>query len=91
MVSGKAKSCPNCGIPIADIPDTMVTRGHLNTIQETSKKFKLQSLLSTVLIILGVIWMFIATKETKTVSSLVTLVGIVWFITNKFRVWWHHK
>ena len=54
-VSDKAETCPNCGAPIAAARETEKAGTQLKTVQETSKKFKLQTLISVLLIIVGTV------------------------------------
>lgn len=69
----------------------------VTTIQETGKGLKLQIMLSVGMIIVGMIWLFSdfknldPEKDTFLAPSLVTLVGLVWYLVTKFRIWWHHK
>jgi len=94
-VSDKAATCPKCGAPIAIAQETKAAGVQINTVQETSKKFKLQSLLSVSLIIIGIV-MLSATgsasnSEPSIMPVLITTIGLIWFIVNRFRIWWHHK
>lgn len=91
MVSEKAESCPKCAAPIAEKRHIEAAGTQVKTIEETSKKFKLHTLMSIGLFIAGLV---VASKETGDASPLagiMILVSIAWFITNKFRIWWHHK
>jgi len=103
IVSTKAEMCPNCGNPIVGKKEFDVTGTHVKTIQKTSKKFKIQTLLSTFLIIIGIIWgMIIICGQSQlqepqqnynlvVVPSLFFNIGIIWYIINRIRIWWHHK
>lgn len=62
-------------------------------MQETSKKLKLQSVLSVSLMGLGVI-VIGANNDTGNPSMAGPLMfggGLIWFIVNRIRIWWHHK
>jgi len=64
------------------------------TIQETHKTFKLQSVLSIMLVIAGFIAL-LAFVDASPLVSLITLLsifgGMVWHIVNRVRIWWNHK
>lgn len=95
-VSDKAATCPNCGNPIATLQESISAGAPLNTIQETSKKFKLQTLLSVALIIGGILWVASisgdpAQEDDAGKAGIVIMAGLLWYIINRFRIWWHHK
>lgn len=80
-VSDLAKTCPNCGIGISD--------GKL-TIQQTSKRLKLQMVFSFFLMIpLPVILIFFIGTD-KTFPIISVILGIVWSIVTSIRMWWNH-
>lgn len=92
-VSARAGCCPQCGAPVAeDGPGLAVA-----TVQKTSKRLKLHLLLSTLIFLTGVILIIvaIASEETSILAVggpgfLATLVGLVWLIVTKLRIWWRH-
>jgi uncharacterized membrane protein YvbJ len=94
-VSSKAESCPKCGAPISTARETQAAGAAIKTVQETSKKFKLQSLISVVLIIIGFVWMLNLSQnsasEPSPIPGILIFVGFFWYIVNRFRIWWHHK
>ncbi len=94
-VSDKAESCPKCGAPIASAQETKAAGVQIRTVQETSKKFKLQSLLSISLIIIGFVSLSVTSSnpqnEPSTIPVLLIVFGLIWYVVNRFRVWWHHK
>ena len=95
-VSDKAVSCPKCGAPISGAQEARAAGTNINTVQETSKKFKLQSLISASLIIIGVVWATSSTSgdttsEPSVIPGMFITIGLVWFVVNRFRIWWHHK
>ena len=100
-VSDKAETCPQCGAPIANALETKAAGSQIKTIQETSKKFKLHSIISGALFIIGTAWMTQLgdTPPGSTGSSLIAgliafslmVIGFLWFIINQLRIWWHHK
>jgi len=94
-VSDKAEACPKCGAPIATARETSAAGAQIRTVQETSKKFKLQTLISVSLIIIGVVWLISVSNnpqsEPSAMPGLFIFIGLVWYIINRFRIWWHHK
>ncbi len=64
------------------------------TVEQTSKKLKLQSALSVVLLIIGAVWLWTAISadaESTTIPAWMTTIGMIWYITTRIRIWWHHK
>ncbi|MCK4705825.1 MAG: zinc-ribbon domain-containing protein [Gammaproteobacteria bacterium] len=97
-VSDKASTCPKCGAPISNDNESVGSGVHLKTVQETSKKFKLQTLLSVSFIIVGGVWSFVSVSavtegiaEPSPAGAYILLIGIIWYLINRFRIWWHHK
>lgn len=95
QISDKAPTCPKCGAPISKKMDEEGPETKVITVQETSKRLKSQVLLSTSVFIIGLIW-FIASinsdsSETAMIPFLLILIGIVWNIVTRIRIWWHHK
>lgn len=93
-VSDKAEACPKCGAPIANARESVAAGTQIKTIQETSKKFKLQTLISVFLFIIGVVWVMAvanAPQSNPTIPGLLIFIGLIWYIVNRFRIWWHHK
>ncbi len=89
-ISDKAPACPKCGAPIS--AEKIATESDLVTTQETSKKLKMHILISVLLIFGGTI-IALATAQSGGAGfgTLIAVVGLVWFITTRFRTWWHHK
>jgi uncharacterized membrane protein YvbJ len=98
-VSDKAPSCPHCGSPIAAAREQNETGVMITTIQETSKKFKLQIVLSACVFWGGLIWMWIFAYNSGTnfsmvyirTGGLITIAGLIWYLITRFNIWWHHK
>ena len=95
-VSDQATSCPHCGAPIAAAHESKAAGAPLTTVQETSKKLKLQIVIASLLFWAGVIWLFvdhnsIVRPGESIAAPLMTLGGLIWYITTRFRIWWHHK
>ncbi len=95
-VSDKAEACPKCGAPIAAAREAVAAGTQIKTVQETSKKFKLQTLISVSLIIIGFVWNITVSDTPQSESSeipgrVIIVIGLVWYVVNRFRIWWHHK
>ena len=89
-VSDKATSCPKCGAPIAS-NESIAAGATLKTVQETSKKFKLQSLISVSLIIIGFVWFIVSNspengQEPSGAAISMVLIGMIWYIVNRFSL-----
>ena len=98
QVSSIAESCPHCGAPIAGAKEGQSAGAPIKTIQETSKKLKLQILISSLVFWVGVIWIFAEINGAKysaddpsSIPALMIFVGLVWYLVTRFRIWWHHK
>ena len=94
-VSSSAETCPKCAYPIAGGGSTQAHAGKVQTVEQTGKKYKLQQLLSVLVIIVGVIMVIAATSGDKPggdagLGGLAILVGIIWYIITRFTTWWHH-
>ena len=98
QISSNAECCPKCGYPIAGGGSTQAHGGKIQTVEQTSKKYKLQQLLSSLLIIVSVIMIADSSSEGADSSSEVAvsgilglIVGLIWFIVVRFLTWWHHS
>lgn len=96
QVSSSAESCPKCAYPIAGGGTTQAHGGKIQTVEQTSKRYKLQQLLSSLLII-GSVVVIIAGFSGDQPSSgagafgvFGLLMGLIWFIVVRFMTWWHH-
>lgn len=86
-VSNKAAACPGCGAPFeSEAKGSGVKR--LTTTQRTSKSIKLQGALAGIMIIIGLYLMVAHPADDS--STLIFLIGFIWFIVNRARKWWHH-
>lgn len=96
-VPDAAPSCPNCGVPIAGAKKEKAAGGQLTTIQTTGKKLKIHSLLSALLVIMGFLGTLVVMcgmeQGGKCVMVPVTLfiIGFVWCVIARFKIWCHHK
>jgi len=82
-VSDKAIQCPKCACPIKT-----QMNDHVQTIEQTSKNLKLQSLIGSIILILGFISMFKFGMSWITLTLLI--IGIISIISVKISIWWHH-
>jgi uncharacterized membrane protein YvbJ len=94
-VSDRADSCPKCAYPITGGGTTQAHGGKIQTIEQTSKKYKLQQLLSTFLTIGSFIVMIVgfsgeSSQGAGAFGMLGFIVGLIWFIGVRFISWWHH-
>lgn len=96
QVSSSAESCPKCAYPIAGGGSTQAHGGKIQTIEQTSKRYKLQQLLSSLLIIGSVVVMIVGFSGNEPSSGaaafgvLGLVVGLIWFTVVRFVTWWHH-
>ena len=98
-VSDKAEKCPKCAYPI----NTQIKEGKIQTIELTSKKYKIQLVLSVLLLSLGLFISLAAAGLAAaggggTLPALLAFIGIpsmvvglIWYIITKIRIWWHHE
>lgn len=93
QVSTAAAACPKCGSPIG----SPAVGTPLSTIQQTSKRLKAQIILSSLAFGIGLVWVltaFAGDAENPSLSPIAVtlfLVGMICYLTTKFRIWWHHK
>ena len=88
-VSSTAASCPQCGSPVSAAGGNAAGVA-VTTLQETSKKLKLQMLMFLAAFVGGLIWA-IASEGESVVGIVILVVGLIGLFVTKFRVWWHHK
>jgi len=91
QVSTAAASCPKCGAPIA----SQSIGTPLATIQQTSKQLKVHIIFSSLAFWIGLFWFIFALASEQQTSSIIAIilliVGMVWYLATKIRIWWHHK
>lgn len=97
-VSNKAVACPHCGAPVARAATEYAAIGtRVSTVQETSKRLKLNILFSALFWWTGFIWLMVELNSVEgpsrsiAIAGLLLFVGGVWYLITKFRIWWHHK
>jgi predicted amidophosphoribosyltransferase len=99
-ISSHAEACPHCGVPIAKVRETEEASERLQTIQQISKKLKLHNLISLSLLFSGIAGASVlrslaksgrpASSEVVAIVALLVLVGGVWYLVTRIRVWRHH-
>jgi len=63
--------------------------GRVYTTQGTYKTFKAQKVISTAIMIIGFI--MIMAEPTSTAAIALFLIGLVWYVVNRIRIWWNHS
>ena len=63
------------------------------TVELTSKRLKLHTMLSVMLLIVGGVWLWVAidADADAMIPGWLTFIGIVWYVVTRIRIWWHHK
>lgn len=84
QVSDLAPTCPACGAPIA----TATARTSVVAIERTAKRFKVQSLLSMIGTGIGLVAVY-ANPEWLP-GSVITAACLIWYVSTRVRIWWHH-
>jgi uncharacterized membrane protein YvbJ len=90
-VSDKAEKCPKCAYPISG----QSSAEKVQIIEQTSKRLKKQMIFAILAMILGLIIAISSSTNNSTGGSvfgmLLIITGIIWVITVKIKIWWHHK
>ena len=96
-ISNTAISCPHCGASIKTEKNTVFSNLDTITIQQTSKKLKIHTIYSILIIIIGFI-LNIKSQLLGTfaiyiaiVGQVFILIGLFWLIITRLRIWWNHK
>jgi len=93
QVSTSAAACPKCGAPVGSTG----IGTPLSTIQQTSKRLKVHIIFSSLFFWIGTIWLIASCSaqgenpNPSGVGITLVMVGVIWFLVTKFRIWWHHK
>ncbi len=93
QVSTTATACPKCGAPVGS--EGIGTP--LTTTQLTSKRLKVHIIFSALAFWIGLIWGIFGSAADQSnpspspVAVILIMVGSVWYIITKIRIWWHHK
>ena len=99
QVSTSAAACPKCGAPVA----STAIGTPLATIQQTSKRLKLQIIFASLAFWGGLIWAFVMVGKNPEaaraeeipplfgLAAFLIMFGFFWYLLTKFRIWWHHK
>ena len=95
QVSSMAESCPKCAFPIAGGGSSQAHGGKIQTIEKTSKPYKLQQILAAALVFGSFFALIISIMEGDTqvglgLSAFGVLLGTIWYIVVQFMIWWHH-
>ena len=94
-ISDKAAVCPHCGAPVGQDKESKGSGvKQLTTTQGTSKSIKLQGAIAVTMIIVGICWMYtvgsVNPQADLTLPGAITAIGLVWYVANRIRRWWHH-
>ena len=94
-VSSLAGSCPKCAYPIAGGGSTQANAGKIQTVEQRSKRLKLEEVLSKWLCWGSGFVIFVAMGNDLffvipfAVFGLIA--GFIWRGINEIEIWWHHK
>lgn len=93
-----AIKCKHCGEFIGEKNEKSSTGNKVQTIELTSKKYKLQMLLSTLLTFVSLFFMFNGCVRVDSgLEGHVAIwvfgffAGLIWFCLVRFQIWWHHS
>ncbi|WP_299198404.1 hypothetical protein [uncultured Amphritea sp.] len=93
-VSDRAPACVNCGCPISSASDVAALKTPLTTTQGTAKRLKAHSAISMTLLVVSLLWVFMASSspnpEPSIIAPAVCFLSLVWLIVTRIRIWWHH-
>lgn len=65
--------------------------------QKTFQKLKTQKTIASLVFWIGVIWVVVQIAsiekggEQSDVGMILMLVGLVWYVITRYRIWWHQK
>ena len=67
------------------------------TTQLTSKSLKLQTILSSLIFWIGFTFFAVGVNSTTnpgegaTIGGWMMVIGIIWYLVNRFRIFWNHE
>ena len=94
-----ADTCPKCAYPINSPGSSsapMGQGGKIQTVEQTSKKFKLHQMIAIVLFVIGLIIVALgydpeeSKKIVMSIGALIAAIGVIWIFWIKAKIWWHH-
>ena len=99
QILSDAIKCKHCGEFLEQQSQNQISTGespgkNVQTVEQTSKRWKAQQLMAALLCIVSVIAFAVSSSDPASGSGgwgffgLVT--GIFWFIITRIRAWWHH-
>jgi len=96
-IKSTAKKCKHCGEFLSDMNEVSSPPDKVQTIERTSKKYKLQLLLSTLLTFVSLFRLFGACVNVSVgldghvgIWGFGFIIGLIWFCAVRFNIWWHH-
>jgi len=93
QISNHAPACPECGRPMK----SSMVLGSSKTIELTAKRFKFISMISILVLILGLVIMGVIRSVSgefptgPTIGGCLVFLRLGGYIVNRVRIWWHHK
>lgn len=95
-ISDKAANCPKCAYPLAGGTAPIAPQGKVQTVEQTGKKFKLQIILSSLLLSIGIFLVVFnmasgnPNESTISMGMVTAVIGLFWLAIVKFIAWWQH-
>ena len=94
-VSDQADACPQCGHPIARTEGAS-SPGGAQTMERTSKALKKQQVYSLLLSLGGLGAAIVGggleppSPVTLLIGILASIIGFLWYVVIRAKIWWHH-
>lgn len=90
-ISDQATACPGCGAPIRKDNVTAAAGGGagIQTIEQTSKRWKSTQLAGGILIAIGIVMMFNG-DGVAAVGIFAALIGIAMYVYARVGAWWQN-
>lgn len=94
-VSSLASACPGCARPMRADPIQQRHTDTVQTVERTSREWKMHILLASLTVIVGVVWLIAAmtgycSQEQIGWSMLLLIPGVIWYVLARVGAWWHH-